>query len=187
MRTHSSRLWYAAALPAVALMLATSSFRLGHIYRPNNHLIVDAQRTEVGRTLHYDEVETFDGVTNERVFDVTATAVRREGNQLEVDLTWSADPGVALQNCDLSVVDTDGRAHGPGPADSLVSQAYLCVPEQTPGPEGNLVLNLGGGEPETPPRPQSWQTTTEFTLPDGVEPEYVRIFWAYPEHIRIML
>lgn len=182
-----SLLWYAGALPAVTLMLATSSFRIEHIYRPNNHLVVDAQRTEVGRTLHYDEVETFDGVTNERVFDVTPTAVRRQGNQLEVDLTWSADPGVALQNCDLSVVDTDGRAHGPGPADSIAVQPYLCVPEQTPGPEGNLVLDFGGEDSETPRRPQTWQTTTAFTLPSGVEPEYLRIYWAYPEHIRIRL
>lgn len=190
MRSHSSRLWYAAALPAVALMLAASSFRLDRIYRPNNHLIVDAQRTEVGQTLHYDEVETFDGVTNKRVLDVTATDVRRDGDQLSVDLTWSADPGVALQNCDVSVVDTEGRAHGPdlaGPTDSVVFQPYLCVPELTPGPEGNLVLDFGGEEPETPPRPETWQTSLAFTLPDGVEPQYVRIYWAYPEHIRITL
>ena len=74
-----------------------------------------------------------------------------------------------------------GRAADRRPVLSSVVLTPMCVPEDAPGPSLNPIT----GEPVESPevRPDSWELTTAMVLPDGYEPQQVRIGWDKPSFL----
>ncbi|MDO5512392.1 hypothetical protein [Corynebacterium sp.] len=197
-----NRGWYLAVIPAVAFALAASSFRLVDVYLPNTPS--DRISGAAGDTLHIAQTAPVEGVDNLVVADVTLTraALVREEEEpqmvdgtdidvIAVDFDWSAPPESPLRTCDLRLVSEEGLTYLPSPrlgsalvsASQALSSMHLCTPEDTPGPLMDMGVDLGIGEYEDPPRPESWSTTVYFVVPSGTRPAAVEVIWQPPTYL----
>lgn len=108
-----------------------------------------------------------------------------------VDLRLSAAPDQMFTQCHVELVDGDGARYGfaggrraADPEDRFYSSAVAlrpCVPEDAPGPSLHPVTGELVESPE--PRPESWELTTTIVMPDGYEPQQVRIAWEKPVYL----
>lgn len=192
--------WLLALIPALLLALAASSFRYTQIYLPLDWTQPVHAQSAVG-TLEqtyrgYDDqrrqrtvtVEVL-GVTPVESFDGHAAVVG--ATMWQLDLRFSADPEQHLMHCEIELVDAEGTRYGfeggrraADPDDAFYSPVVVsprCVPEDAPGPSLNPIT----GEPVESPevRPDSWELATAMVLPDGYEPQQVRIGWDKPSFL----
>lgn len=198
----SGRGWYLAVVPAIAFALAASSFRFIDVYLPNTPS--DETAAVAGEQVHFADTLHDEGVDNEIAVDVTLTGVARVREEdvpetvtgtdidvLAVDFDWAAAPEVPLRICSMRILTADGAEYEPAHrlrsqlinAHASLDNSVLCVPEDTPGPYTDSGVDLGIGEYEDPPRPESWSTTAYFIVPAGTTPEAVRVVWQVPSYL----
>lgn len=159
-----NRLWLALLLPALALALAASAFRLVTLYLPWEWSRATWAHNTTG-TLRQDYLGT-DDVRRTRVVTVTVDSLRQAstyagsqaapgGTLWVLDLSFEADPDQILDLCRVVLVDSDGVRYSAGHEGQVSDGTDLaweytrfdCVPEDTPGP--TLFLDTLE-EPEVP-------------------------------------
>lgn len=192
--------WLLALIPALLLALAASSFRLTQLYLPwewsqpivaggpvgtleQNYLGTDDER------YHREVTVEVLGATSVREFEGHAAIV---GATLwRVDLKLSAAPDQMLSECTIELVDAEGTRYGfdggrraADPDDTFYSSTVVrpsCVPRDAPGPRLHPIT---GGPIDSPePRPDSWELSTSVVIPEGYEPQQVRIAWNHPVYL----
>ena len=200
-----NRLWLALLLPALALALAASAFRLTTLYLPFEWSAPTNAGGPTG-TLRQTSLE-FDDRRYSRTVEVTVQAADRvptldgsapiPGASLwRVDLGFAAAPDQLLAGtCTVQLKGDDGAWYGfeggrvaADPDDRFYRAPMLapsCVPEDTPGPD--IEAFTGEFIPAEIPRPERWSVTTSFVIPAAVTPTQLRIGWSQPEHLVLQL
>lgn len=195
-----NRWWLVALIPALLLAMLASSFRLTAVYLPwewsrpieAGGPVGTLQQTYAGHdAARHQRTVTVEvlGVTAVPSFDGHAAI---DGATLwQIDLRLSAAPDQHLTHCEIELVDGEGTRYGfqggrraADPDDTFYSALVVapqCVPEDAPGPSLNPIT----GEPVESPqvRPDSWEVTTALVMPEGYEPEQVRIAWDTPTYL----
>lgn len=179
-----NRIWLALLLPALALALAASSFRLVRLYLPwewSQPIVADATTG----TLQQPWTD-IDGTPQTRNVTVTADMLTTasaseglmpaEGSTLWLlHLTFSADADQSLSQCTVELVDAEGVRYTAGTAGTVEDPAapasygagrFDCVPVDT-----------------SAPRPASWTRTAMIVIPDGRTPVAIRIGWTKPVYL----
>ena len=199
-----NRLWLVALLPALALALVSSAFRLTTLYLPWQWSKPTEAHGPSG-TLH-QRFLGFDDKYYERTVDVTVTSAKPVdsfdgaaavpgGTLWQVDFEFTARPDQLLTgSCHVDLLDADGVRYNslPGKQAADPDSFYLapivppqCVPEEAPGPE--VAPITGELVPSPVERPRTWQWSTSVAMPDGVTPERVRIGWLQPVYLELLL
>lgn len=191
-----NRLWLGLLLPALALALATSAFRLVNLYLPWEWTRPTYANGTTG-TLRQEFLSP-DHIDRTRIVTVTVEGLRRvdsydgslpaPGAALWVlDVSFSADPDQLLKGCTMALVDAAGVVYSAGNEGQISDNTDVgwdvrnvdCVPPDTPGPS---FLGTTLEVPETP-RPESWLVSAPIALPVGVTPSTVRVAWIQPDYL----
>lgn len=202
MNTHGwwrrNRLWLALLVPLVLLAVAASSFRLVRLYLPwewSRPIVAHAP----SGTLRQDFLG-FDDRRHTREVKVSVLGVAPQTQHGDVkaapgaQLWWvlvgfEAEPDQVLQSCTVEVLDAAGVRYGHLGGQELVSGQgspstalfQTCTPEDAPGP--TFQPFTGVFVPSPVERPRSWRMEILYALPQGVEPDAVRIGFDRPEYL----
>lgn len=200
----ANRRWLLVLPVALLVAVALSSGRLVRYWLPEQRY--DAV-TGTGSTVHYEETYVDAGGEKLREVTIELLAVApadtidpgddlggevdvlgrlpEETRLWAVDLSYTADPDVVLNDCTVALVDDDGREHTSNVTERLFSVTSLlpfpayggCVPQEAPGP--SFVLGLGIDEEYAgQPRPASFEVRTYVLMPDDAVPETLRVWWG---------
>lgn len=191
-----NRLWLGLLVPALALALAASAFRLVTLYLPWDWSRPTVAHDTTG-TFRQD-YEGLDGVNRTREVTVTVDTLEQAssyegslpapGATLWVlTLTLSAEPDQILDTCKAVVIDAEGVRYSVGREGQVsdgtdllwAHRRFDCVPEDTPGPR------FTGATVEEPefPRPSTWSVTGAVAVPEGVTPTTVNVAWLQPDYL----
>lgn len=193
-----NRLWLALLVPLLVVALGASSFRLATLYLPwewSRPTVAEGSSGVLRQTYVELDGETRDREVRVSVVAVTPHTTLGDARAVDgavlwnVELELSAAPDQFLSGCEVEVQDADGDRYdfrsGLGPAEEggmfLPPVLVLCVPEDAPGPTvepltGELI-------PSPVERPGSWRQEVLIAIPEGVEPDAVRIGWHQPEYL----
>lgn len=187
--------WWLLVLPLVTvLMVGASSYRIEEFWwqRGQHHEVATVAPGEFG-SVNFDS--SLSGHT--RTFKVRLAGELTRSEELpdlyaidndalpegmvvgEVSLDFEADPDQSLRGCEVSFVGSDGVVYGA--ASDPLSQGFLCVPEDTPGPYTDDTPT------DTPERPTTWSTTAQGLIPADAEITEIRVWWNYPEYVTLQV
>lgn len=185
--------WWLAVLPVVTvLMVGASSYRVEQFWwqRGHHHEVAAVAPGESGSVSFSSsssgytrtfEVRLAGGVTRtEELPDMFAidNDTLPEGMVVgEVSLDFEAAPDQSLRGCEVSFVGRDGVVYG-AVGDPL-TQGFLCVPEDTPGPYTDDTPT------DTPERPSTWSTSAQALIPADAEITEIRVWWNHPEYVTL--
>lgn len=195
---HRNRLWLALLLPLLVLALAASSFRLVTLYLPwqwsrpviagdvvgvlhQNYLELDGQRRDREVQVEVRSVERHESFDETKAVDGAALWV--------VSLELRADPDQFLYGCEVELTDAAGDRYDFRSSLEHVDEDgfYLspalvpCVPEEAPGP--TVEPFTGKVVPSPVERPAAWREEVLIAMPEGKEPDAVRIGWSRPDYL----
>lgn len=192
--------WLALLVPALLLALGLSAFRLTTLYLPwewSRPTLADGPVGTLEQRFHGADDQWHQRTVTVEVLSVAAVPDLDEGAAVpgatlwKVDLSFSAAPDQLLDGCTIELVDGEGTVYGfaggrtaADPTNPLYTPPLMgpgCVPRDAPGP----ALDGFTGElvPSPEVRPETWEITTSMVLPEGREPEHVRIGWTRPSHL----
>lgn len=193
-----NRLWLVLLLPLLAFAIAVSSFRLVTLYLPWEWSHPIHAGDTVG-TLHQNYLE-LDGEHRDREVRVEVLSVESSDSSdgtkavagatlWTVSLELSAAPEQFLYGCEVELSDADGNRYDFRSSLEPVVESDLhlpptlidCVPEEAPGP--TIGPFTGEIVPSPAERPSSWRQEVLIAMPDGVEPDAVRIGWSRPVYL----
>lgn len=195
-----NRIWLCALVPVLALAVAASSFRMVTLYLPwqwSRPIVAEGSSGTLTQSFQdLDDVRREREVTAEvlSVLDYpTLDGVRPVpgGTMWRVWLELSAEPDQHLDGCYIELTDAEGNRYdfSSGLESAEEDGFYLapwilrCVPEDAPGPSVELFSNeVVESEIE---RPRTWRYEALIAMPDGVEPETVRIGWNQPVYLEL--
>lgn len=189
----------ALLLPALALALALSSWRMLNLHLPMSWSRPIVAQGSTG--VYEQDFLGFDGKTHHRRVEVEVRELEQvhtyEGsraadgaNLWRVELRLTAPPGELLDDeCTLELVDADGTRYAmrnsqvQADDDPLYAPVFLfsCVPDDAPGPSFDPFT--GEVTDSGTQRPPSWDIEGAIAVPEGVTPAWVRLAWAMPEHL----
>lgn len=191
-----NRVWLGLLVPALALALAASAFRLVTLYLPWEWSRPTVVHAPTGA--FQQDFTGLDGVDRTRQVSVTVDSLEQAdtydgslpapGATLWVlTLTLSADPDQILDGCKAVAVDADGVRYSVGREGQVsdgtdllwADRRFDCVPADTPGPR---FVGVTLEEP-TVPRPPTWSVTGTVAVPDGVTPTSVQVAWLQPAYL----
>lgn len=195
-----NRWWLVTLVPALLLALAASSFRLTQLYLPwewSRPVVAGAsvgtlEQAFLGHDANrYRRTVTVEVAAVEPVPSFDGHAAIPGATLWQVDLLLTAAPDQMLKHCSIELVDGEGTRYGfeggrraADPDDPFYSSTVVhpfCVPDDAPGPE---LQPITGEFLESPvERPGSWELSTALVVPDGHDPEQVRIAWDKPSYL----
>ncbi|WP_449515122.1 hypothetical protein [Cellulomonas sp.] len=189
--------WALVALPvALLLVLIGAGDRVRTLWWEDD--LRQSTTAEPGATVAFHQ-QVLDGAGDPMPIDVrvrldavgTATTLPEDmklpagTHAVQVDLTLSADPDVALVNCQLAVRDAAGTRYDYLSSGWGAMQPVApCVPADAPGPWPSLG-DLDGAltHSDDLPRPSTWSVSPVVVVPDGVEVTDVVLWWQLPQYV----
>lgn len=207
--------WWAAALPALAVMIAASSSVMVHGYRPLSvHDVVAAgfnEPTSFHFDYHVDEETVEHAATvqltqldagHREEFNAAYSAknlmdpppLAGETEVFKATVAWQADPETPLGSCTVTLRDASRLEHPARlavspqdmPVDMPAAVPSLCEPEGATGPGGADLLELDANIlPEPSTRPAEWEMTYYFVVNADFQPEDLVISWGVPHEVRL--
>lgn len=195
-----NRWWLAALLPALALAIAASSYRLLNWYLPGPWM---KQAAIGGPTVTFDQTWQRRDETFRRVVTVTQTAAKvvpddgetrapKGAKLFKIDLHFEAAPDQILFGCQMRLRDAHGRSFSPtdgkvslGNTVTDIITTTSCVPDDAKGPHF-LGFDNEIRQSDTP-RPPAWDEWVSFALPADAEPAALEIMWDTPDYLTIRL
>lgn len=214
-KKHSKAWWWAATIPALAVMVAASSSVMVHGYRPLSvHSIAQAGKQE---PVEFSFDYQVDKDTVQRSATVELTSLEKaepaefgtayaEKNlmdppQLPTDLelykatvAWHADPENPLEGCEVGLRNAEGIEQPvrlvvspqDAPVDFPAAFPNLCEPEGAEGPMAINPFELDANIlPEPSKRPDDWEMTYYFITNPGFAPTELFITWGAPHEVRL--
>lgn len=207
--------WWAATLPALAVMLAASSSVIVHGYRPlsvhnvvasgfnepasfNFEYRVDEEKVKHAATVQLTQLdagyrEEFNAAyAAKNLMDPPTLAGETE--VVKATVAWQADPETPLGSCTVALRDTSRLEHPARlavspqdvPGELPAAVPSLCEPEGATGPGGVDLLELDANIlPEPSTRPGNWEMSYYFVVNSGFEPEDLVISWGAPHEVRL--
>lgn len=192
--------WWILALPfALALMLAASAYRVNTFWWENG-FHDETGRAEPGKPL--EVVNHFkDGVgETTRTFSVTFTGLSEVDEipikdelpiptpdgmtAYKVHLDFEADPMQDMNNCVVSLLDTEDNHYRLEMSGPPTGQSNNCVPLDTPGPRQPLFKEEKRGQLEgTQPRPRKWSVEPILLVKEGAKLTEARVAFQWPEYV----
>lgn len=201
----ANKRWTVALLPAIAAVIAASSFRYFHVYQPNT--FSEAVSVAAGETAHFDREFVTEEHTFWRAAEVEVFAVQKleeidfpdfqptaDVELWAVATSWKAQPDVTLSWCETWLTDTNGTSYGNYSEligdknfDKNFSSMYACVPPEATGPDAPSIFDPDPQEDPDNKRPETWRKVNVFALPPGVTPKTLQIGWEKPFYLQLEL
>ena len=214
-KKHSKAWWWAATIPALAVMVAASSSVMVHGYRPLSvHSIAQAGKQEPVE-FSFDYQVDKDAVERSATveLDILEKAERSEFSSAYADknlmdppelpgdtelykasVVWHADPENPLEGCEVGLRNAEGIEQPvrlvvspqDAPVDFPAAFPNLCEPEGAEGPMAINPFELDANIlPEPSKRPEKWEMTYYFVTTVGFEPTELFITWGAPHEVRL--
>lgn len=199
----ANRIWLPLVPVALVLMLVGSSYRVNTLWWENG-FHDSLGEAPAGKTLRVrDDFKDAVGETT-RTFEVRYVGMRQV-DEIDLDGEWEpapvppgmvayavrlefqATPDQDLNNCQVSLIDSEGRLFGGNSVEEKVDNDNPCVPAKTPGPTHPTVRGDQRGvlPIQTGPRPERWTVAPIVLVAKGAKIEKVRLAWDWPEFVTL--